>query len=151
MLFFFLKWAIGFALIILLKRNCLFIITLILEGRTVIIIITVIVFILILILLLLLIIIIIIIVIIIIIIVVVVLIIIINIIINYYLPPAKTFALAVPKVEQATRTGMIQAITPYKRLAKICWDNKTASGSLGLEAFQRVWGLAMSGLQLQSQ
>ena len=43
---FFLKCAIGFALIILLKRHCLFIITLILEGRTVIIIITVIVFIL---------------------------------------------------------------------------------------------------------
>ena len=142
---FFLKCAIGFVLIILLKRHCLFIITLIFEGRTVIIIITVIVFILILILILLLLIIIIIIIII---IVVVVLIIIINIIINYYLPPAKTFALAVPKVEQATRIGMVQAITPYTRLAKICQENKTASGSLGLEAFQR---LAMSGLQLQYQ
>ena len=99
---FFLKCAIGFALIILLKRHCLFIITLILEGRTVIIITTVIVFIII------------------IIIIIIVVVLIIIIIINYYLPPAKTFALAVPKVEQATRTGMIQAITPYKRLAKIC-------------------------------
>ena len=100
----FLKCAIGFVLIILLKRHCLFIITLILEGRTVIIITTVIVFIII----------------IIIIIIIIVVVLIIIIIINYYLPPAKTFALAVPKVEQATRTGMIQAITPYKRLAKIC-------------------------------
>ena len=72
------------------------------EGRTVIIITTVIVFIII------------------IIIIIIVVVLIIIIIINYYLPPAKTFALAVPKVEQATRTGMIQAITPYKRLAKIC-------------------------------
>ena len=100
------------------------------EGRTVIIITTVIVFIII------------------IIIIIIVVVLIIIIIINYYLPPAKTFALAVPKVEQATRIGMVQAITPYKRLAKICQENKTASGSLGLEVFQR---LAMSGLQLQYQ
>ena len=50
---------------------------------------------------------------------IIIIIIIIIIVINYYLPPAKTFALAVPKVEQATRTGIVQAITPYKRLAKI--------------------------------
>ena len=132
------------ALIILLKRHCLFIITLIFEGRTVIIIIIIIVIISSSII----VIAIIIIIIIIIIVVVVLITIIINIIINYYLPPAKTFALAVPKVEQATRIGMVQAITPYKRLAKICQENKTASGSLGLEVFQR---LAMSGLQLQYQ
>ena len=50
---------------------------------------------------------------------IIIIIIIIIIVINYYLPPAKTFAFAVPKVEQATRTGIVQAITPYKRLAKI--------------------------------
>lgn len=37
-----------------------------------------------------------------------------------YLPPEKQPPLAVPNVEQATRIGMLQAMTPYKRFAKVC-------------------------------
>ena len=40
--------------------------------------------------------------------------------ISYYLPPAKALPFAAPNVEQATRIGMLQAITPYNRFARVC-------------------------------
>ena len=40
-----------------------------------------------------------------------------------YLPAVKQVPLAAPNVEQATATGMSQAMTPSVRLAKVCRNN----------------------------
>ena len=52
----------------------------------------------------------------------------------------KQRPLAAPNVEQATSTGIVQAMTPYRRFAKVCWrERKTGTGQksadqLGIEA-----------------
>lgn len=37
-----------------------------------------------------------------------------------YLPPEKALPLAEPNVEQETSIGILQAMTPYNRFARVC-------------------------------